>query len=125
MSGTVKLQVGPILVGPTNPVPTYPAPMPATIARQAAAFTEATKTVAAVGTPERLVAVSTLVDSVVISPLRTNTAAVFWGTNSANDTQAHDLPVALQAPPGEKIDLYGIYIDVTVAGEGVRYTTID
>lgn len=106
-------------------------PLPISIEAPASASTTAatvggnTKTVAAIAVPEALVAVSTLVDTVIIAPLRTNTGAVYVGFAAGNDTQSIPLPVSLSSPDGKKIDLSLIYVDVTVAGEGVRYSTID
>lgn len=83
------------------------------------------KTVASAGTPEKLTASSTLVQGVIVSTLRTNTGDAWIGFASGNDTQAINLPVALNAPTGTKLDLSLIYVDVAVNGEGVRYSTIN
>jgi len=98
---------------------------PAEASTTAATFGGTTKTVAATGTPEPLVGVTTLVDTVIISPLRTNTGIAYAGFAAGNDTQQNETPIVIAAPNGKKIDLSLIYIDVTVAGEGVRYSTID
>jgi hypothetical protein len=112
-------------VEPVNPLPVTVLPPGSGISATAATLAGATKTVAATGTPEALAASETLVDTVIISPLRTNTGDVYVGFSSTNDTQQIEAPVILQAPPGKKINLALIYVDVTVNGEGVRYSTID
>lgn len=81
----------------------------------------ANKTVAAVGTPEPLVATSTLVSSVLIYPIRTNTGTVYVGITSADNTQNVTVPLGIEAPFGMKFNLQSIYVDVTVNGEGVTY----
>lgn len=98
---------------------TAPSPSTATVTT----FTGGTKTVAAAGTPEALVATSTKVGSVVIVPLRTNTNAVYVGVSSTNDTQHAEPPIVITAAEGEVIDLNLIYIDVVTNGEGVAYIT--
>jgi hypothetical protein len=98
----------------------------------AATFLQGVKTVAATATPERLVAASTLVDSVEIMARKArgtaNTGDVWFGPQSANDAQLRRLTpgdsVTLSAPPGKKIDLYDIFIDVATAGDGVIYTAL-
>lgn len=95
------------------------------VAGNAATFTEGTKTVTLTTVPERLVAVDTFVTSVVISPLRTNTGRAYVGTVLTDGTQSIEAsPVVIQAPDGKSINLKLIYIDVTVAGEGVSYLTL-
>lgn len=94
-----------------------PPPTPTTNATLASA----TKTVAAAGTPEVLGSGTCL--ELFIYPLRTNTGAVYWGTEATNDTQNGLLPVIITAPDGKLISLASIYIDVAVNGEGVRYVT--
>ncbi len=89
----------------------------------AATFTEATKTVAATGTPEAL-GTGTF-RQVFIYPLRTNTGAAFWGTVSTNDTQHGSLPVVIAAPAGEGVNIAQIFVDVAVNGEGVRYVGVN
>lgn len=113
-----------VTVSSTNPLPVS-ITAPATASTTSATLTGGSKTVAATGTPEVLVGSPTLVDTVIIAPLRTNTGSAFIGFSSTNDTQTIPLPVALTAPNGKKIDLNLIYVDVTVNGEGVRYSTIN
>jgi|GEM_PF-6342417 len=122
---TTRLQVRATEVTDDNPLPVTSAPAPSGAAAVVATFGSGSKTVAATGTPEVLVASATLVDTVIISPLRANTGVAYVGLASGNDTQALEAPVVLTAPPGKKINLNLIYIDVAVAGEGVRYDTID
>lgn len=89
----------------------------------AATLAEGTKAVAASGTPERLVAVATLVESVTITALAGNTNPVYVGFSAGDGTQTIPLPYTLVAPAGKKIDLNAIFVDVTTNGEGVRYSS--
>lgn len=118
---TQKLQAEGQVVSSANALPTYDAGAPSGVTLTTATLADASKTVAATGTPEALG--SGTVREVFIYPLRTNTGDVYWGTTSTNDTQHGTLPVVLTAPPGKVIDLAAIYLDVTVNGEGVRYIT--
>ena len=106
-----------------NPVPVNLMPAPSSVTPTSATLVGATKTVVATGTPEALG--TGTAREVFIFPLRTNTGQVYWGTSSTNDTQHGTLPIVLTAPTGKVIDIAGIYLDVTVAGEGVRYTTVN
>ena len=74
---------------------------------------------AAINTPEVLGAGEC--SEVFIFPLTTNTGDVRWGTVATNGTQHGTLPAIITAAPGKTINLALIYIDVTVAGEGVRF----
>lgn len=82
---------------------------------------------AAIGAPEPLAAVETLVQSVVITAVRgdrTNNANTVWrGFSAANQSQKHPMvPTewrAITAPPGKLLDLNQIYIDVETVGDGV------
>lgn len=95
------------------------------VAGNVATFTEGTKTVTLTTVPERLVATDTYVTSVVISPLRANTGRAYVGVTATDATQCIEAsPVVIQAPDGKSINLKLIYIDVTVAGEGVSYLTL-
>ena len=98
----------------------------------AATFLQGVKTVAATGTPERLVAESTLVDSVELFARKAagtaNTGNIWIGPASADGAQLRIMAagdsITYSAPPGKKIDLYNIYIDVATAGDGVVYTAL-
>lgn len=107
ITGVAPIFVTPVASGSTTP----------------ASLTEASKTVAATGTPEALG--SGTFREVIIYPLRTNTGAVYWGTTSTDNAQHGTLPVVLSAPDGENLNLASIFIDVTVNGEGVRYIGIN
>lgn len=124
MHPNVNLVVTGRPVGTTNPVPVTLV-QPASASTTAATLAGDSKTVAATGTPEALVGVSTLVETVIISPLRSNTGLAYVGFSATNDTQQIETPIVLAAPDGKKLDLSLIYVDVTVNGEGVRYSTID
>lgn len=96
----------------------------------AATGVQATKTVAATGTPERLAAASTLVDSVLLegklSRTTNNTGIVYLGFSGTNDSQLLAISpggqLSLSAPTGKKLDLNLIYVDVATAADGVTYT---
>jgi hypothetical protein len=98
----------------------------------AATFLQGVKTVAATATPERLVAESTLVDSVELFARKAagtaNTGNIWIGPASADGAQLRIMAagdsITYSAPPGKKIDLYDIYIDVATAGDGVVYTAL-
>ena len=83
-----------------------------------------TKTITTAGTAEKLVANSTLCNSVILSPSRAATGRFFYGSTSASTAQTVELPVTLIAPDGKKIDLSLIWIDATVNGEAVVYETV-
>lgn len=93
---------------------------------------QATKTVAATGTPEALAATSMLVDSVVLDARKArgtlNTSTCFIGFTNVNDAQLYPLApgerLSLSAPPGKRIDLAGIYVDVGTNGDGITYTAL-
>ena len=52
-----------------------------------------------------------------------NTGSVYLGVNSANNTQAIEVPaggaVVISAPANTYLDLYDIYLDVVTANDGV------
>lgn len=121
---STKIQTAGQPVEAANPFPVYQAPGPSGVTPDSAAITEASKTVAATGTPEAMAASGTA-QQVLIFPLRTNTGEVYWGTSSTNDAQHATLPTVLVAPPGKVIDLADIYLDVTVNGEGVRFIALN
>ncbi len=88
----------------------------------------AIKSVTSAGTPEALVAASTLVCSVLIVPKRGNSNPVWIGSSSTNDQpsiKVTDVGVQLNAPPGSRIDLANIFVDVTTNGEGVAYESLN
>lgn len=87
----------------------------------ASTFATGTKTVASTGTPEALG--TGTYREVFIYPLRTNTAAVYWGITSTNNAQDATLPVVL-SPGNGLVNLANIFLDVTVNGEGVRWIGI-
>jgi hypothetical protein len=99
----------------------------------AATLTQGVNTVAAAGTPEALVGSATLVEKVIITATKgfnsANTGAVFVGQSSTNDQNYIRLMpwdvLILDAPPGKKIDLNQIYIDVVTNGDGVAYFAIN
>ncbi len=89
------------------------------------------KTVSATGTPEPLVASTTYVNSVLIQAGKArsaNASSVWVGFSVTNDAQPIELlpgdAISFEAPPGKRIDISGIYIDVTTANDGVRFFTV-
>jgi len=106
--------------GAANPVPLA---FHAQTSAGAATMVDTVKTVASPGTPEALG--SGLVSEVAIYPLRTNNDRVYWGGSATNDTQHGWTPVRLTAPPGKKLNLAQIFLDVMTAGDGVRFSTAD
>lgn len=97
-----------------------------TIAPATVAPTAAIKTVAAIATPEALIGVTTLVQSVMLIGIKAartnNTGIVYLGIGGTNDAQF--IPIS----PGERVevsndgnkfDLAGLFLDVLNAGDGV------
>lgn len=121
---STKLQTRGQMVADNNPLPVILAPAPSGVTPASAAWTEATKTVADIATPE-LLAASGTARVLFLFPLRTNTAEVFWGTAAGNDTQHGTLPAVIEGPDGKLINLASIYLDAAVAGEGVRYLALN
>lgn len=90
---------------------------------------QATKTVAATGTPERLVATAGtyLFQFAVLfgkkAPRTDNTSDAYVGVTATDDTQPYLIPVGLtvsiEAPEGMLFDLYDFYLDVGTNGDGV------
>jgi len=117
-------------VGAGNPLPVSPV---ANSSTTAATITQATKTVAASGTPERLAAVTTLCESVLLEGKKArgtvNTGNVYLGPASANDAQLLEITPGAQyvmnAPAGKKIDLYELYADAVTNGDGITYTILN
>jgi hypothetical protein len=94
----------------------------------AATHGNAVKSVASAGTPEALASPGTLAVSVLIVPKRGNSNPVWIGSSSTNDApsvKVTDVGVLLQAPPGKRLDLCNIFVDVTTNGEGVAYETLN
>lgn len=80
-----------------------------------------TKLVAVAGTPETLVAASTVASQVQIQPLSTNTGDVFVSLISSPGSGIR-IPVTQTVPVTIGIDnLQKVYIDAAVSGEGVTY----
>jgi hypothetical protein len=130
MAGLIQFianKFGPLVtlnVSPQDPLPvTVYAPAASTgITQVVAQGGSGTKTVASTASPQPLVAVSTLVTSVTIYPLSTNTGDAFAGYAASPQGET---PVVIVAPPGKKIDLSQINVRVTVNGEGVAYETLN
>jgi hypothetical protein len=82
-------------------------------------FNDGSKTVATAITPEKVSATSVSCKSLVITPLSTNTGAIYWGyTTLAPNYIAGQL--ILTSP--SVADLSNIYIRVSVNGEGYTYS---
>ena len=90
-------------------------------------FTQITKTVAAIATPEAIAASGTYFRVATIigkKAARTNnTGTVYIGIGSTNDTQPLPIypgqTIAISMPSGGVGDLNDWYIDVETAGDGV------
>jgi hypothetical protein len=88
---------------------------------------QGSKTVAAAGTAEALVATSRLVRSVEFIGYKArqtaNTGAVYVGNKSAQlRTIASASSLTITAIDGERLDLTDIYIDAATNGDGVLFT---
>jgi hypothetical protein len=81
------------------------------------------KTVTTAGTPERLSATHVYVKSVLIYGLNTNTDVAFADlADAAPANGVNNAPVEIKPPSADMlVDLYDIWVDVVVSGEGVRY----
>lgn len=120
----------PVLLSPGGAILTSPG---VSVSTTAATVTQATKTVAASGTPERLAAATTLVESVLLEGKNArgtnNTGSVFVGPSSTNDAQLLEIApgesIELKAPAGKKIDLNLLYIDVATNADGITYTAVN
>jgi hypothetical protein len=92
--------------------------------------TQGVKTVTTAGTPVRLVATETLVESVEIHARKAagtaNTGIVYLGYSATGGQNYRALAVgevwSQTAVAGKKIDLHLIYIDAATNGDGVIYT---
>lgn len=120
----------PVHLSASGAVSTSPA---ASASTTAATVTQGTKTVAASGTPERLAATTTLVESVILEGKNArgtnNTGSVWVGPQSADGAQLLEIApgesIELKAPDGKKIDINLIYIDVATNADGITYTAIN
>ena len=99
-----------------------------------ATITQGVLNVASPTVPKALANVPTLVEAVEMTPARDrstpNTGNIWFGPLPGDGTQLRllkpvDLPYCLSAPPGKKIDLSTIYIDVVTAGDGVVLTAVN
>ncbi len=130
-----------------NPVPVSaaaPLPVSSSVAPPTpgtgtkATFVRGAKIPAATGTPERIAAVGTYVNSVTIVAQRaarvTNTSSVWIDAIATNDLQLIELTpgasaspgingsaYSFNAPPGKVIDLGDIYVDAVTLGDGVTF----
>lgn len=83
------------------------------------------KTVTAAGADERLVSAITWAKWVTIQAQTDNTGIIAVGGSGVDATVATGTGIALTAGSMTTIpceDLYDIYVDATVSGDGVRYT---
>lgn len=96
----------------------------------AATFSQGTKAVATAGTPVRLVASVTLVESVEIHARKNtttaNTGAIYLGFSSTGGSNYRVLlageTFSITAPAGKKLDLHLIYLDAATSADAVTYT---
>jgi hypothetical protein len=99
----------------------------------AATATQGVKAVGSAGTPERLVASSTLVESVEIFARKgkttANTGNIYVGFSSSAASNTRVLEPGetwqLTAPAGKKIDLNLIYVDAATTADAVTYTSVN
>ena len=82
------------------------------------------KGVTAAGTAERLIAASTAIRKVIINAFPENTDVVVVGASTVVAALATRRGISLS--PGESVtlrvsDLYNVYADAVVSGEGVSY----
>lgn len=125
--------IGNVRIDQTTPGTTNGVVVNANPSTTVATLTQATKTVAASGTPERLAAATTLCEIVLLEGKNArgtnNTGNVWVGTTSGNDTQllmiAPGTTYELSAPAGKKIDLNLLYVDVATNADGVTYTLLN
>lgn len=111
-------------------IPTAPGASTSTTAMTAA---QGVKAVAAAGTPVKLVATTTLVDSVTIQAQKNvttaNTGNIYVGFSSTGGQNyivlAPGQSTSIQAPAGKKVDLSLIYIDAATNADAVAYTSLN
>ncbi len=90
-----------------------------------AKLTTGSKTVAAAGTRERLVAVTAniSVKAVTVVAKESNTGVVYLGNDgvASNNTPGLNPGDSLKISADEPFNLSDVYLDVSVSGEGVDY----
>ena len=104
----------------------------ASISTTAATLTQGAKAVAAAGTPERLVATSTLVESVELharkSPTVANTGNIYVGISATAGQNLRALipgeSFTIVAPPGKMIDTRNIFLDAATSADAVTWTAV-
>lgn len=108
-------------------------PAPASSSTTAATIANGSKAVTTAGTPVRLVAVSTLVESVEIharkNPTTANTGAIYIGLSGTGGQNFRVLApgesFTISAPAGKKIDLNTIFVDSATSADAVAYTSVN
>lgn len=117
-------------VSATDPLPvTVIAPA---VAANKATFVRGSKAPADIAVPERIAAVGTFVQSVLIIAQKAgragNAGSVFIDSIAGNDAQLVELVPGAQipftAPPGKVIDLGDIYVDAVTLGDGVTFLAV-
>jgi hypothetical protein len=88
----------------------------------------AVKTVTSAGTAEALVSTRTLVNSITVRALVSNTGNVFFGNSQVDSTQAPLAAGDILTKTSEEVggtpigfDLAQVFIDVSVSGEGADF----
>lgn len=120
VEAAVEILADAVAAGPTS------APV---VGTTAATPYQAAKTVALTTVPEAVAAATRLVDSVVLygqkARATNNTSTCYVGFTNVDGEQLLPITagsyISLSAPPGKKIDLAGIYVDVGTNGDGVVY----
>lgn len=67
---------------------------------------------------------STIIKSIVIKALNTNTGTIYVGNNTVNSTNGFPL-LAGEAIPFDISNLNSVYIDSSISGEGVSYLAVN
>lgn len=128
VGGEVYMKIGGIGSGGT---------LPTTVGASSSTTTmtvaQGVKAVATAGTPVRLVATTTLVDSVTIQAQKTvttaNTGNIYVGWSSTGGSNyiviTPGQSTSIQAPTGKKVDLNLIYIDAATNADAVAYTSLN